>query len=216
MTDEVIKKRWGKWKRQNLAFWRRKFPAKVKAFNHSFPLHDYFGPMIGDKKEVWIADLGAGVVSTTGSTWPGVKVHVYPSDIWANEYLRFYMKAGIERFIPVEKQDMMNLSYSDNLFDIVHCTNALDHCIDPFKALKEMYRICDKGGWIYLRHRPNEGKKHRYTMQHQWNIEKRGSNCRFWNYQEEFWLSDCVRGFETVEKRELPNEPITIVSTLQK
>ena len=116
----------------------------------------------------------------------------------------------------MEKQDMENLTYEDEMFDIVHCANALDHCVDPHKALKEMFRVCKVGGWIYLRHTPNEGKRHRYTMQHQWNIEVVGEDCRIWNYQGEFMLSECVSGFKNVKKVELSGEPITIVSKLNK
>ena len=111
---------------------------------------------------------------------------------------------------------MEKLTYKDEMFDIVHCANALDHCVDPFKALKEMYRVCKPGGWIYLRHAINSGKKERYSMQHQWNIQKKSDDCLFWNYQYEFLLSDVIKGFNSVEKVELEGEPTTIVSTLQK
>ena len=212
----IIKTKWEKDKERNLRFWKGKLPAKAKSFNHAFPLPEYFGPMIGDKKEVSIADLGAGVISTTGSTWPGVRVCLYPSDIWADEYKEFYKYWKIKPFISVEKQNMENLTYKDSMFDIVHCANALDHCVDPFRALQEMFRVCKKGGWIYLRHAINSGKKERYSMQHQWNIQKEDDDCLFWNYQEKFLLSSCIKGFKTVEKQELSNEPVTIVSTLHK
>jgi SAM-dependent methyltransferase len=212
----IIKEKWGKRHDLNLAFWKGKLPFKARSFNHAFELPDYFSPMIGDKKEVWIADVGAGVISTTGNTWKTAKVHLYPSDFFWDEYKEFYKLWKIEQFIPMEKQDMENLTYKDEMFDIVHCANALDHCVDPYKALKEMYRVCKVGGWIYLRHIPDEGLKLRYSMQHQWNITKEGEDCLIWNYQDKFLLSDCVKGFKTIEKQELPGEPITIVSTLQK
>ena len=218
MAEEIniIKEKWEKGKERNLRFWRGRLPAKAKSFNFAFPLPDYFGPMIGKKKEVTIADLGAGVISTTGSTWKGVKVNLYPSDIWADEYAEMYKAYLIKPLIPVMKQDMEDLTYEDESFDIVHCANALDHSVDPFKSLMEMYRICKPGGWIYLRHYPNSGKKERYSMQHQWNIQKEGEDCLFWNYRRKFLLSACVKGFKTVKKRELSNEPVTIVSTLHK
>lgn len=212
----LIKEKWEKGRELNLNWWRAKLPTKANSFNFEFPLSDYFRPMIGDKKEVWIADLGAGVISTTGSTWKGVKVHLYPSDIWADEYAEFYKFWGIKPFLPVEKQDMENLTYKDESFDIVHCANSLDHCVNPFRVLEEMYRVCKSSGWIYLRHLAHEGKNHRYMLQHQWNIEKKEDDCLIWNYQDKFLLSDCIKGFKTIEKVELPNEPITIVSTLHK
>jgi SAM-dependent methyltransferase len=212
----TIKEKWEKGKKINLNWWRAKLPTKAKTFNHEFSLPEYFREMIGKKKEVWIADLGAGVVSTTGNTWEGVEVHLYPSDIWADEYVKFYELYGIKPYTPVEKQDMEDLTYEDKYFDIVHCANALDHCVDPKRALEEMYRVCKPGGWIYLRHLAHEGKNHRYMMQHQWNIEKMGDDCEIWNYQDDFLLSSVIKGFQTVEKQELSDEPITIVSILQK
>ena len=213
---DIIKEKWSKGHDLNLRFWRIKLPHKAESFNHAFELPDYFRPMIGDKKEVWIADLGAGVISTTGNTWKTAKVHLYPSDYFFDEYEKFYKMKGIKQFIPMEKQDMENLTYKDEMFDIVHCANALDHCIDPYKALKEMYRVCKKGGWIYLRHIPNEGKNNRYSLQHQWNITKEGDDCLIWNYQDKFWLSQCLKGFTNVVKQELVDEQTTIVSILQK
>ena len=213
---DIIKKRWENKHDLNLNFWRVRLPYKAKSFNHAFELPDYFSPMIGDKKEVWVADLGAGVISTTGNTWKTTKVHLYPSDYFFDEYKEFYKVKDIKQFIPMEKQDMENLTYENEMFDIVHCCNALDHCIDPFKALKEMFRVCKKGGWIYLRHIPNEGLNNRYSLQHQWNITKVNNDCLIWNYQDKFLLSECVKGFNNIEKSELPNEPITIVSTLYK
>ncbi len=212
----IVKEKWGKAHELNLAFWNRKLLFAEKSFNHEFELPEYFRPMIGDKKEVWIADLGAGVISTTGNTWKTAKVHLYPSDYYWDEYKEIYKERGIKQFIPMERQDMETLTYKDEMFDIVHCANALDHCINPFKALKEMYRVCKKGGWIYLRHIPKEGKNHNYSLQHQWNIEKKDEDCIIWNYRGGFLLSDCIKGFKSVEKQELSGEVITIVSVLQK
>lgn len=212
----TIKEKWEKNKETNLRWWCNRLPSRIRKFNHATPLPEYFRQMIGNKKEVWIADLGAGVISAVGNTWEGVKVHLYPSDVYGNEFMSFYEFWKFKPFIPIETQDMENLTYKDEMFDIVHSTNALDHCVDPRQALKEMYRVCKKGGWIYLRHIPREGVNNRYMLQHQWNIEKEGEDCAFWNYQDKFLLSECIKGFKTIEKVELPNEPITIVSTLQK
>ena len=212
----IIKEKWEKGKERNLRFWKGKLPAKAKSFNFSFPLHEYFGPMIGDKKKVSIVDIGSGVSSTTGSTWKGVEVDLHPCDIWADEYAKFYDLHKIKQHIEIEKQNMEALTYKDESFDIVHCANALDHCVDPFLALREMYRVCKPRGWIYLRHTPNEGERHRYGMQHQWNIQQEGSDCFIWNYKEKFHLSKCVGGFTTEKKIELLGEPVTIVSKLHR
>lgn len=192
--------------------------AKEKAFNHRFPLYGYFSPMIGNKKEVAIADIGAGMFSTTGSIWPGVKVNLYPSDELANEFMLVLEKYGIVPMFPIEKQVMEYLTYPDEMFDIVHCVNALDHCVDPYKAIKEMYRVCKRDGWIYLRHHFNTAHIQKQRGLHQWNITMTiNRDCVFYGELGGFALSDCLPGFKNVSKKEVEEDKNDmIVSILHK
>ncbi len=144
-----------------MSYYDLKKDQKKAQFNKIFPLADYFEPFIGDKKVVHIADLGSGPVSTTGSIFPDVVVHLYPSDSKVYNY-------G-ELLIPIQQQDMEALTYPDNFFDIVHCVNALDHTKDPHKAVEEMKRVCKKGGWVYLRHASSQ--KNLFGGHHYHNIE---------------------------------------------
>jgi len=64
------------------------------------------------------------------------------------------------------------MTYPDEMFDVVHCVNALDHTRDVRKALSEMKRICKKGGLIYLRHAPNQ--KDYLRGDHFWNVSEKG------------------------------------------
>jgi SAM-dependent methyltransferase len=177
--------------KNTLRFYKSKMPFKAKQFNRIFPLDPYFGEMIGDKKEVWIADVGAGMFSTTGSTWPNVIVHMYPSDYLADEYMGVLRDAGIKPVFPIEKQSMESLTYPDEFFDIVVCINALDHCAKPLDALKEMYRVCKQGGWIYLRHQENNGDYQNFKGMHHWNLCKEGVDFRIWDKES----SDTIYGF---------------------
>ena len=189
---------------------------KSKAFNRVFPLYDYFKPMIGDKKRVSIADIGAGMFSTTGSTWPGVEVEVWPSDELAEEYMEVLKKFKITPLFPIEQQNMEYLSYADNSFDIVHCVNALDHVENPNKAIKEMYRICKPGGWIYMRHYFNTADKQKYRGMHHWNITLTiNYDCIFMGKKGYFVLSKLM-GFKNESKKEAEEKCDQIVSTLQK
>ena len=210
----ITQHRWLRGRNKTLDFWRSKLPLKTDTFNKPFPLVDYFISMIGDKKEVSILDVGSGACATTGSLLDGVIIDLHPCDMLADEFARMYEEAGITPLFPIEKQDMEHLTYSDNSFDIVHCANALDHCIDPFKAICEMVRVCKVGGWVYLKHFVDEGIGKRYTLQHQWNIRKTDHNCLFWNYERAFMLSEAVKGFKTTEQEEL--DKMMVISTLQK
>ena len=192
--------------------------AKEKTFNCIFPIHDYLKELTGDKKRVKIADVGAGMWSTTGSYLDGVDVKIYPSDAIADRFMNGLEEHGIRPLFPIEKQNMESLTYPDEMFDIVHCINALDHVKNPYKAIKEMYRVCKKGGWIYLRHHFNTARRQKERGLHHWNITLTiDLNCIFWGKLGNFLLSDCVEGFINLSKKEPKEERCSmLVSKLYK
>lgn len=151
-------------------FYRKTFARKEAEFNRPMDFPGYLIPMVGDKKEIDLAELGAGPIVTIGNYLSGVKVNIVASDIFSEEYRKFWKQSGKVPLQNVEYQDMEKLSYPDESFDIVHCVNALDHTPDPFKAIEEMKRICKLGGWIYMRHAP--GQKTRYKGIHHYNFEE--------------------------------------------
>lgn len=216
--NDLLKAKWEKGTNNTLRFYRAKLPWKAKQFNRELTLPDYFGQMIGDKKEVTIAEIGSGMFCTIGSLWKTAKVKVYPSDALADKFNKILEDNNVTPLIPVEKQDMENLTYPDNFFDIVHCCNALDHTTNPLKAICEMYRIVKPGGYIYLRHFVNVGENEKYSGLHMWNIDKSGGkDCVIWNQNERFLLSDHFQGFNTVKKKELDYETDDmVVSILHK
>jgi len=192
--------------------------AKAESFNRRFPIDQYFLPLIGDKKQVSIADIGAGMWSTTGSLLDGVDITVHPSDELAEQYMGVLKQNNITPLFPIEKQDMEHLTYPDNSFDIVHCVNALDHCLHPDLAIKEMYRICKPGGYIYLRHYFNTALHQRERGLHKWNIILTiNYDCVFWGPLGAFLLSACVPGFVNEGRKEIGYEKYRqVVSILHK
>ena len=210
--------KWERGKNNTLRFYRAKLPWKARQFNRKLYLPGYFGPMIGKKKELKIADIGAGMFCTIGSLWKTAKVKVYPSDALADEFNQMLKDRSIIPLIPIGKQNMENLTYPDGFFDIVHCVNALDHTIDPIKAIKEMYRVCKPGGYIYLRHFVNVGENEEYSGLHIWNIDiNDNKDCVIWNREKKILLSHCFDGFKTVQRKELDIEPDSmIISVLHK
>lgn len=187
-----------------IKYYRSKLPFKAKKLNFEFQLPEYFKDLIGDKKEVSVADIGAGVISITGTTWPGVNIKMVASDFLADQYNELWKERGMTPFVPIEKQDVENLTYPDDSFDIVHCVNALDHCENPLKAIREMQRVCKPGGFVYLRHIENEGEKENYAGFHQWNITPIGDDCKFWSQDDSFILSH-HEGWKTEIKTEKEN-----------
>lgn len=182
----------------------RKFSHKLEQYNHDAQLPTYFVPMIGDKKTVDIAEVGAGPINTIGNRWPGVSVFVAASDVLQSEYEKLWEQHKAIPLVPVLYEDMEKLSYPDESFDIVHCVNALDHTQDAEAALEEMFRVCKSGGWIYLRHAPDQMR--RFGGHHYWNIHMEGDECVFQGKDMTFTLT----GFDTHLEGDL------IVSVRQK
>jgi len=199
MKNQII---WEAGKQGELAFWRGWLAGKKDFCERAYPLTKRLDFMIGDKKEVLIANLGTGPVCLIGNVRDGMKVEVISSDLLADEYQKIFKEMGITPRFPSEKQDMTDLTYKNNTFDIVYCTNALDHSQNPYKALKEMVRVTKPGGWIYLRHVAHVGKRQGYHNMHQWNLDITSDNdCIIWNKAdfetETFLLSDIYKGFTT-------------------
>ncbi len=150
--------------------YKRKFTRKVAEYNFSFSLPWYFAPMIGSKKDIKVADLGAGPINIIGNSWLNIFVRIYASDVLWPEYEQLWQQHKLKQVNPITYEDMEHLSYPDNFFDIVHCRNALDHTKDLHQAIKEMKRVCKPGGYIYLAHAPSQ--KTRFGKNHYWNIEE--------------------------------------------
>ena len=130
-----------------------------------------------------------------GYETPGVKVNYVMTDLLAEEYKEVYKYHSYTPPFYPEYQDMTKLTYKDETFDIVHCRNAIDHCSDAWSALKEMYRVCKKGGYVYLWHFEDVARMMQHTGMHQWNIHLEGKDCRFISKTKSFLLSECVPGF---------------------
>ncbi len=151
-------------------FYRLKFKSKEAEFNKPAQLPEYFSFMMEGKDDIKIAELGAGPINTIGDSFPGKNIEIFASDIFAVEYWKFWWHHNKVPIVPVKYEDMEHLSYPDEFFDIVHCRNAIDHTPDIYQAIKEMKRVCKKGGWIYFAHAP--GQKKRYGGMHHWNMEE--------------------------------------------
>jgi len=181
---------------------------KLTYFNRALPLLDYFIPLIGDKKEVKIADIGSGPYPTTGQLLPGVKVELYHSDLRGFE--NFWNNNQTVPLYPIEVQDMEELTYEDNFFDIVHCVNALDHTKDALSAVKEMIRVCKPGGWVYVDCSLNQHSVRK--KKHYWDAKEDG---KFINETGEFDLKDFGFKVKYIDNHGEPQYN-KIIGTLQK
>lgn len=169
-------------------FYRQRFRSKEAQYNVQAPLVDYLQLLIGDKKKVRIAEVGAGPINTIGNHLAGVELEIFASDLHANEYKKFWEHHGKLPIIPVVYENMEHLSYPDGAFDIVHCVNALDHSVNADLCLKELMRVCKKGGYVYLRHHPNQRSLH--GREHRWDCQFIDAKCAFIGRHMSFFTED--------------------------
>ena len=201
----------GKGSLRELNFWHHYLSQRGAEFTTPRPLVSYLAALI-TTTPARILDIGSGAASQIGSCWPGVVVTA--ADRFAAEYACIWAALGMVPTVPVEAQDMTALTYPSESFDIVHCGNALDHCHDPFRAIREMVRVCKHGGVVYLRHLLDQGRLARYTGLHQWNIAADMTISR--PTDNTFHVDECVPGFIVRHARDLPHENRRVIAVLRK
>lgn len=181
--------------------YRRKIRQLIHEYNRPFAGPYYFSRLLRGKKEVKIADLGSGPVCTLGNIWSGVDITIHASDLRQGAYTKLLEKENCKLITPIEYQDMENLTYPDEFFDVVHCVNALDHTKDARKALSEMKRVCKKGGYIYLRHAHNQKSAH-------------GGNGHYWDARVDGFFNG--KDLVTLDGFTTTDDGYFIVSILKK
>lgn len=154
----------------------------IELFNQPAPLVDYLVPFLGDKKEVKIADIGSGPFSKIGHYRDDIKVKIYNSD--KQDFKDFHKNYNFKPYVEIEYQNMEKLTYPDNFFDIVHCSNALDHTRHALLAVKEMIRVCRPGSWVYIDCSLDQLST---GYKHYWNAKADG---KFINNTAQFDLKD--------------------------
>lgn len=179
----------------------------IEKFNKLSPLVDYLIPLIEEKREVKILDVGSGAYSIIGHYLDEIKVDITHCD--NQDFSGFWKKYEATPLIPIEYQDMEKLTYPDESFDIVHSANALDHTRDALAAVKELIRVCKTGGWVYIDchlDQLNTGHKH------YWNAKGDGT---FENGTDKFDLKEFGFGIQFIDNGG-ESRYNRIIATLQK
>lgn len=146
---------------------RANHPDVAKCFD------DFAAAEITDHAPVMILDVGSGALSWIKGIL-GTKGVIIACDPLADEYAKIFDYDAHGQDAPV-KAFGEALPFDDNSFDIVHCSNALDHTQDPRKAILEMERVCRPGGMILIQGFENEAVHEDWKGLHQWNIAVLGS-----------------------------------------
>lgn len=113
-----------------------------------------------------IMDVGTGVVSILHGTTPEHTQHWVDPLGKLYELVFDYKKHNLcpPAAIPAEEIT------KENVYDIVHCSNALDHTQNPVQAVQRMLAAVKPGGYLILQGFENEGSFEHWKGFHKWNI----------------------------------------------
>jgi len=90
-----------------------------------------------------VLDVGCGISSVLHFI-PGER---YGIDPLAEEYHKLYQYPAE---LHIQKADAENLPFADEFFDVVFCSNVLDHIDNPAKTIEEIVRVLRPKGYFIL------------------------------------------------------------------
>lgn len=61
-----------------------------------------------------------------------------------------YLSADYDSALAMERMDIMDIKHADESFDAVLCNHVLEHVADDRRAMREMVRVLQRGGWALL------------------------------------------------------------------
>ena len=133
-----------------------------------------------------VLDVGSGVVSLLHGTIDSDKL--VACDPLADEYAKFFNYNGHRVNQPIAKSaESLDLNTK---FNIVHISNALDHCQDVQKAYSNLYACVDVNGYLILQSFANEGSYENYEGFHQWNLNTIDNQLILTNKYADTWVLD--------------------------
>ena len=148
-----------------------------------------------------ILDVGCGISSV---------LHFLPGQKWAYDplllhYAKFYKYPKDIHFITCELGKI-----TEEIYDVVFCSNVLDHITDEKKALQNIYKVLKPHGYFILtinifdEHKErDEAHPHCFTKHDIWDLIKK--KFRILHMEENDWygLKNYVQGKTDVYGKEL-------------
>ena len=69
-----------------------------------------------------------------------------------------YLSCDLDMPTAMDKQDITQLTYEDNRFDVIICNHVLEHIPDDKLAMSELFRVLKPGGYAILQTPMKKGK----------------------------------------------------------
>jgi SAM-dependent methyltransferase len=188
---------WGSDLSHEVEFWNSWFASKGLEWPDDFirrqdPDLSFDSKLLDDiaQPDPWrprVLDVGAGPMTKIGKIYRGEALDITAVDPLAPFYSALAERYGV--FRPVVTQqgfgECLSAMFEPDSFDLVSCTNALDHSIDPVVGIEEMLIVVRIGGKVALEHAENEASANAYEGVHQWNFTERAGSFVIWNKQTE-------------------------------
>lgn len=111
----------------------------------------YLLPELGHGQSLLDVGCGPGTITVDLARLvaPGRVVGIEPGGAVLDRARRVAAEAGIE--VRFELGDIYRLAEPDASFDVVHAHQVLQHLSDPVEALRQMRRLCARGGVVAAR-----------------------------------------------------------------
>ena len=160
-------------------------------------------------EDVKYLDVGSGPFSRYGSKSERANLIFTACDPLASVYKILKNKHNIKTKVQPITAMVENLSsvFSENEFDIVHMSNALDHSFDPILGLWQMLYVCKVGGKIILRHHKNEAENENYQGFHQWNLNVENDKFVIWRKNNKIDVQEVLKCCAEIEETKTEKEP---------
>jgi len=126
--------------------WVREFQNhqdQVREYWHRYRHLEEIDSICGFEESTKVLDVGCGISSVLHF----ILGDRYGVDPLADEYKKMYQ---YPTDINIQKADAERLPFGDEFFDVVFCSNVLDHVGAPEKALEEIVRVLQPKGYFIL------------------------------------------------------------------
>lgn len=140
-------------------------------------VHDFIKSVNHDN----ILDVGSGVLSLLYGSFRGKNLIACDPLGPLYECIFDYLGNGLVPCIPFSGEE---LPYKET-FDVVHCSNAIDHAEWPNDVFENMFKACKKGGYVIIQGFENEADHEKGKGFHQYNLTLLNHWLRFQHIKHE-------------------------------
>lgn len=155
-----------------ISFWKQ-FVQSDRFINGWLPdrktpeLNDLVYMFLLGQPEAKVLDCGSGVVSILHGTVSSENLTAYDPLGGHYEGIFNYKEFGFTPPWSIAAEYIVDV----DKFDIVHISNALDHCQQPNVAFDRLYRAVKPGGFLIVQGFVNEGTHEEWQGFHNWNLD---------------------------------------------